>query len=96
MNKKTLTLATAFVFAHFAFVAPFVPLKNILPAGFGALSMTSMTLVLLLVGRWRIADRILGGSDKAYASHRWLGFFVIGGSLAHWALASSVGLGILL
>jgi len=75
MNKKTLTLATAFVFAHFAFVAPFVPLKNILPAGFGALSMTSMTLVLLLVGRWRIVDRILGGSDKAYASHRWLGFF---------------------
>ena len=96
MNKKTLTLATAFVFAHFAFVAPFVPLKNILPAGFGALSMTSMTLVLLLVGRWRIVDRILGGSDKAYASHRWLGFFVIGGSLAHWALASPVGLGILL
>ena len=75
MTKKTLTLAMAFVFAHVAFVAPFVPLKNILPAGFGALSMTSMALVLVLAARWRIVDRILGGPDKAYGSHRWLGFF---------------------
>ena len=30
MTKKTLTLAMIFVFAHIAFVAPFVPSKNIL------------------------------------------------------------------
>ena len=88
-------MATAFVFAHVAFVAPFVPLKIILPAGFGALSMTSMALVLVLAARWRIVDRILSGPDKAYGSHRWLGFSVIGGGLANWALASPVGLSIL-
>ena len=75
MTKKTLTLAMAFVFAHVAFVAPFVPLKNILPAGFGALSMTSMALVLVLAARWRIVDRILGEPDRVYGSHRWLSFF---------------------
>ncbi|MDB9966307.1 hypothetical protein OAD55_07145, partial [Planktomarina temperata] len=95
MTKKTLTLAMIIVFAHIAFVAPFVPSKNILSAGFGALSMTSMALVLVLAARWRIVDRILGGPDKSYGSHRWLGLFAIGGGLAHWALASPVGLGIL-
>ena len=57
--------------------------------------MTSMALVLVLAARWRIVDRILGGPDKSYESHRWLGLFAIGGGLAHWALASPAGLGIL-
>ena len=95
MTNKTFALATIFVFAHIAFVAPFVPSKNILPAGFGALSMTSMALVLVLAARWRLVDRILGGPDKSYGAHRWLGLFAIGGGLAHWALASPVGSGIL-
>ena len=95
MTKKTLTLAMIFVFANIAFVAPFVPSKNILPAGFGALSMPSMVLVLVLAACWRIVDRILGGPDKSYESHRWLGLFAIGGGLAHGALASPAGLGIL-
>ena len=86
MTKKTLTLAMIFVFAHIAFVAPFVPSKNILPAGFGALSMTLMALVLVLAARWRIVDRILGGLDKSYGSHRWLGLFAIGGGwrIGYW------------
>lgn len=95
MTNKTFALATIFVFAHIAFVAPFVPSKNILPAGFGALSMTSMALVLVLVARWRLVDRILCGPDKSYGVHRWLGLFAIGGGLAHWALAAPVGSGIL-
>ena len=95
MTNKTFALATIFVFAHIAFVAPFVPSKNILPAGFGALSMTSMALGLVLAARWRLVDRILGGPDKSYGVHRWLGLFAIGGGLAHWALASPVGSGIL-
>ena len=86
MTKKTLTLAMIIVFAHIAFVAPFVSSKNILPAGFGALSMASMALVLVLAARWRIVDRILGGPDKSYGSHRWLGLFAIGGGwrIGHW------------
>ncbi len=95
MNKKTLLMAVTFALAHIAIVAPFVPLANILPAGFGALSMSSMALTLILAARWRIVDRIMGGPDKSYGAHRWLGFFALGGALAHWASASSVGAGVL-
>ena len=95
MSKKSLLIAAIFVLAHIAFVAPFVPMANILPAGLGALSMSSMALTLILAARWRIVDRLMGGPDKSYVAHRWLGFFALGGALGHWALASSVGAGVL-
>lgn len=95
MSKSNVAFAAAFVLAHIAFVAPFVPLPNILPAGFGALSMSSMALTLILAARWRLVDRLMGGPDKSYVAHRWLGFFALGGALAHWGLASSVGVGML-
>ncbi|MEM8571629.1 MAG: ferric reductase-like transmembrane domain-containing protein [Pseudomonadota bacterium] len=95
MTKLNLAVAAAFVIAHIAFVAPFVPTANILPAGFGALSMSSMALTLILAARWRFVDRVMGGPDKSYVAHRWLGFFALGGALAHWGLASSVGAGVL-
>ena len=94
MQKRTI-LAAAFVLAHIALVAPFAPPANILPAALGALSMSSMAISLILAARWRIVDRIMGGPDKSYAAHRWLGFFALGGALGHWALASSVGAGLL-
>ncbi|MDG1745127.1 MAG: hypothetical protein P8H69_05055 [Planktomarina sp.] len=86
MTNKTFALATIFVFAHIAFVAPFVPSKNILPAGFGALSMTSMALVLVLAARWRLVDRILGGPDKSYGRTAGCGFLpLVGGwRIGHW------------
>ncbi|MCV6586063.1 MAG: ferric reductase-like transmembrane domain-containing protein [Marinibacterium sp.] len=95
MTRSTLSVAALFVLAHIAVVAPFVPVANILPAGFGALSMSSMALTLILAARWRIVDRVMGGPDKSYVAHRWLGFFALGGALAHWGLASSVGAGVL-
>lgn len=95
MSKFTLIIASLFVLVHIAFVAPFVPLANILPAGFGALSMSSMAITLILAARWRIVDRVMGGPDKSYVAHRWLGFFALGGALGHWALAESVGNGLL-
>lgn len=95
MPRSTIILATSFVLFHIGFVAPFVPWANILPAGLGALSMSSMALSLILAARWRIVDRLMGGPDRSYAAHRWLGFFALGGALGHWALASSVGAGVL-
>ena len=95
MAKRTLLPAAVFVLAHIALVAPFVPLASILPAGLGALSMSSMALALILAARWRIVDRMMGGPDKSYGAHRWLGFFALGGALGHWALASSEGAGVL-
>ncbi|MDX8348655.1 ferric reductase-like transmembrane domain-containing protein [Cognatiyoonia sp. IB215446] len=95
MQKSTLILAAIFALFHLAFVAPFVPVANILPAGLGALSMSSMAMSLILAARWRLIDRLMGGPDKSYAAHRWLGFFALAGALGHWALASSVGSGLL-
>jgi predicted ferric reductase len=95
MNKKPLLISAAFVLIHIVFIAPFVPVANILPAALGALSMSSMALTLILAARWRIVDRIMGGPDKSYGAHRWLGFCALGGALGHWALASSVGAGVL-
>ena len=95
MRRKVIFTATAFALAHIVFVAPFVPIANVLPAGLGALSMSSMALTLILAARWRIVDQLMGGPDKSYAAHRWLGFFALAGALGHWALASSVGSGVL-
>lgn len=95
MNKKTVIFAISFAVLHLAIVAPFVPFANILPAGLGALSMSSMALALILAARWRIVDLIMGGPDKSYVAHRWLGFFALLGMLGHWALASTVGAGVL-
>ncbi|MEL7454594.1 MAG: ferric reductase-like transmembrane domain-containing protein, partial [Pseudomonadota bacterium] len=95
MGRKSFIIAVFFLLAHIALVVPFVPFANILPAGLGALSMSSMALTLILAARWRIIDRVMGGPDKSYVAHRWLGFFALGGALGHWALAETVGNGIL-
>ncbi|MCH2076425.1 MAG: ferric reductase-like transmembrane domain-containing protein [Rhodobacteraceae bacterium] len=94
MTRAHLIPATLFVVAHLAFVAPFVPLANIWPAGLGMLSMSSMALALILAARWRIVDRLMGGPDKSYGAHRWLGFFAVAGALGHWVLATDVGAGV--
>ncbi len=86
-------VAIVFSIAHFVFVAPFVPFANMLPASLGALSMSSMALSLILAARWRIVDRIMGGPDKSYDAHRWLGFIALAGALGHWATAETYGAG---
>ncbi|MEM8801649.1 MAG: ferric reductase-like transmembrane domain-containing protein [Pseudomonadota bacterium] len=95
MPKVPLIYSTLFIALHIAIVAPFVPLANILPAGFGAVSMSSMALTLIIAARWRLIDDVMGGPDKSYVVHRWLGFLALVGALLHWALASSVGAGVL-
>ena len=93
MSRRTLIFAIVFAFAHLALFAPFVPLSSLLPASLGALSMTSMALTLILAARWRLVDRLMGGPDKSYGAHRWLGFFAVTGALGHWATAESFGAG---
>ncbi|MEM1151845.1 MAG: hypothetical protein AAGI03_15070, partial [Pseudomonadota bacterium] len=85
MTKSNLVLAAVFALAHIAFVAPFVPVANILPAGFGALSMSSMALTLILAARWRIVDRLMGGPDKSYVAPSLAGF------LCPWRGARTLG-----
>ncbi|WP_302478295.1 ferredoxin reductase family protein [Ruegeria arenilitoris] len=94
MSPKTLILAATFVLAHFVLVGPFVPFANFFPASLGALSMSSMALSLILAARWRVVDRVMGGPDKSYGAHRWLGFFALAGALGHWATAETFGSGV--
>lgn len=95
MSWQTLIIAAIFVLAHIAIVAPFVPLASILPASLGMVSMSAMALTLILAARWRLVDRLMGGPDKSYAAHRWLGFLALGGALGHWASADSFGAGMI-
>jgi len=94
MSKRALLSGAAFLLTHFLIVAPFVPLANMIPASLGAVSMSSMALSLILAARWRPVDRIMGGPDKSYEAHRWLGFFALAGALGHWATAESFGPGV--
>jgi predicted ferric reductase len=95
MKNKALLTALILLIGHVALVAPFVPVPNILPASLGALAMTSMALALILAARWRVVDVITGGPDKSYGAHRFLGFATLLGALGHWALASSLGDGVI-
>lgn len=94
MSKKTLLIVAGLIAAHIALVAPFMPLASVLPAALGALSMTAMAATLVLAARWRVVDRIMGGPDKSYGAHRWLGICALGGALGHWALADFSGAGL--
>ncbi|WP_299718783.1 ferric reductase-like transmembrane domain-containing protein [uncultured Tateyamaria sp.] len=94
MNKTSLFIAAAFAGLHVAVVAPFVPLASVVPAALGMLAMTSMALTLILAARWRVVDVIMGGPDKSYGAHRWLGFFALFGAMGHWATAEAIGAGL--
>lgn len=95
--KKTGSLVwmCIIVLAQVAIVAPFVPISNILPASFGALTLTALAAALVLAARWRVVDTILGGPDKSYEAHRAAGILSMIGLSGHWALASSAGRGII-
>ncbi|MGB1025386.1 MAG: ferric reductase-like transmembrane domain-containing protein, partial [Rhodospirillaceae bacterium] len=87
-------LGTGFVLAHVALLAPFVPATDILSMGSGLLSLSAMALTMALAARWQWVDHVMGGPDKSYVAHRWLGFFALGGALVHWVTADDSGRGI--
>jgi len=95
MPYKITIIGTTFALFHILIVAPFVPFINIFPVALAALSMSSMALALVLAARWPMIDWVLGGPDKSYKAHRWLGFFALSGALGHWVLAVPSGTAIL-
>lgn len=82
------------VFGLIALVGPFVPFANVLPATLGAMALLGMSASLILAGRDAWLDRVLGGPDKAYSWHRVAGYVAVAALAGHWALASSVGGGL--
>jgi hypothetical protein len=63
----------------------------------GVLAIGVMALALVLAVRPVVFEPWLGGLDKMYRLHKWLGITALGASLAHWLLAvvpsQLVGLG---
>lgn len=90
MPKLPLFLSALFVLAHVALFATTLPLATAVPTALGAMSVTAMGLTLVLAARWRVVDHIMGGPDKSYVAHRWLGFLALAGALLHWGTAADL------
>lgn len=71
-----------------------VPEKNQLPATLGATALIAMAFCIILAARWSWLDRLIGGPDKAYKMHRWLGYSILLTGIGHWILAAPSGEGI--
>lgn len=55
----------------------------------GILALGAMTAIMALALRPRWVESPLGGMDKAYRLHKWLGIIAIALSLAHWLAKQS-------
>ncbi|XOT96627.1 ferric reductase-like transmembrane domain-containing protein, partial [Alcaligenes pakistanensis] len=58
----------------------------------GILALGTMTAIMVLALRPRRLEPWLGGMDKVYKLHKWLGIIAILLSLAHWLGKQSKGL----
>jgi len=57
-----------------------------IPAFFAAISMVSMALAMVISCRPHWLDRLVGGIDRAYRWHKWLGISGLLGACFHWML----------
>jgi len=77
--------------------AGFFPLRSSLIQLTGLLAMTCMSLAMILALRPRWPERRLGGLDKMYRLHKWLGIGGLALAITHWLWSEApkwaVGLG---
>ncbi|MFC3533149.1 ferric reductase-like transmembrane domain-containing protein [Vogesella facilis] len=67
----------------------FIAWRNVLIQYSGVLGMTVMSIAMLLAMRPTWLETRLGGLDKMYRLHKWLGIAGLLLSLSHWALTQS-------
>src|SRR5690606_14706424 len=65
----------------------FFPLRSSLVNLSGLLAMGAMSLAVLLAVRPALLERRLGGLDKVYRLHKWLGISALVLSIIHWGWA---------
>src|SRR5690606_33984470 len=65
----------------------FFPLRSSLVNLSGLLAMGAMSLAVLLAVRPALLERRLGGLDKVYRLHKWLGISALVLSVIHWGWA---------
>tara|TARA_Y100001956_G_scaffold77579_1_gene88196 strand:- start:1951 stop:3189 length:1239 start_codon:yes stop_codon:yes gene_type:complete len=90
MNLKTITLglfsAITACLALWSLLPAELELARKVPAFFATISMFSMALAIFLSCRPKWIERFIGGMDKAYIWHKWLGIFGLLGASFHWML----------
>lgn len=79
--------------------AGFMPLRGSMVQISGLLAMTCMSLAMILALRPRWPERWIGGLDKMYRLHKWLGIGGLTLAIVHWLWAQgpkwAVGLGLM-
>lgn len=79
--------------------ASFLALRGTMVQYSGVLAMAAMSLAMILALRPRWPERWLGGLDKMYRLHKWLGIAALVVSVAHWLWTQgprwAVGLGLI-
>jgi len=79
--------------------APFFSLRGNMVQYFGILAMGCMSVIMILALRPRWLEGWIGGLDKMYRLHKWLGISALVLSVTHWLWAKgpkwAVGLGLL-
>ena len=93
MRNIKLLLAAIFsgVFVLWLLAMPFpeewgvYPLRNVLLQLTGIISIMAMSGCLILAVRPRMLETPLGGLDKMYRLHKWLGIIALSGSILHWS-----------
>ncbi|HEX5971999.1 MAG TPA: ferric reductase-like transmembrane domain-containing protein [Gemmatimonadaceae bacterium] len=73
-------------------VHPFKELQQPLIQVTGILAMGAMSVAMLLALRSVSVEPYVGGLDKSYRLHKWLGVTALVMALAHWLLISAPGL----
>lgn len=87
MNTFKTILLALFASLSIWFILPGeLELARKVPAFFAAISMLSMAMAILISCRTKWLDRLIGGIDKAYVWHKWLGVFGVLGASFHWLL----------
>ncbi len=61
-----------------------IPVRSVLLQYSGLLAMSWMSVAMILATRTRWAERRLGGLDKMYRLHKWVGVSALVVSVAHW------------
>lgn len=70
---------------------PFIVLRNAVVNGTGVLAVGVMAVALVLAARPMLLEPVLGGLDKMYRLHKWLGITSLVMAVLHWVATQSPG-----
>ena len=67
----------------------FIPIRNLLVQLSGLIAIVAMSIAMTLALRPRWPERWLGGLDKMYRLHKWLGITALSAGTFHWVTSNA-------